>query len=231
MGGDIYSEGISLKNKRQSNMDRLLLCENTVMDMRLFLAAVCDGVGSTRDGAYAAEQALKMLQCWFYSLKDTESIGLHFLLSMKKINMGLSEQILRQRLEAATTFSGILLAEDRYYLVHAGDSRIYGWKKGCIKQLTQDCVSEQGALSSYLGRKRSAVFLYCEGKNEYEKYLLCTDGFYRRIDKKLLEERLAVVRKKNVRKTLKLLTEAVILNGEKDNVTLGLIINERGGEE
>ena len=230
MGGEIYSEGISLKNKRQSNMDRLLLCENIVADMQLFLAAVCDGVGSTRDGAYAAAQTLKLLQDWFYSLNDTESLGLHFLLSMKKINIELSEQILHQRLEAATTFSGILLAENQYYLVHVGDSRIYGWKNGCIKQLTQDCVSEQGELSSYLGRKISAAFLYCEGKNEYEKYLLCTDGFYRRIDRKLLNTQLMLLRKRNVRKTLKLLTEAVILGGEKDNVTVALIINERGGE-
>ena len=78
MGGEIYSEGISLKNKRQSNMDRLLLCENIVADMQLFLAAVCDGVGSTRDGAYAAAQTLKLLQDWFYSLNDTESLGTSF---------------------------------------------------------------------------------------------------------------------------------------------------------
>ena len=39
-----------------------------------------------------------------------------------------------------------------------------------------------------------------------------------------------LLRKRNVRKTLKLLTEAVILGGEKDNVTVALIINERGGE-
>ena len=81
-----------------------------------------------------------------------------------------------------------------------------------------------------MGRKRSAAFLYCEGKNEYEKYLLCTDGFYRRIDRKLLNTQLMLLRKRNVRKTLKLLTEAVILGGEKDNVTVALIINERGGE-
>ena len=78
--------------------------------------------------------------------------------------------------------------------------------------------------------ERSAAFLYCEGKNEYEKYLLCTDGFYRRIDRKLLNTQLMLLRKRNVRKTLKLLTEAVILGGEKDNVTVALIINERGGE-
>jgi len=38
MGGEIYSEGISLKNKRQSNMDRLLLGGNIVANMQLFLA-------------------------------------------------------------------------------------------------------------------------------------------------------------------------------------------------
>ena len=231
MGGDIYSEGISLKNKRQSNMDRLLLCENAVADRQMFLAAVCDGVGSTRDGAYAAAQVLKLLQDWFYSLNDTESIGLHFLLSMKKINSELSDLISVQRLDAATTFSAILLTNDQYYLVHVGDSRIYGWKNGCIEQLTQDCVSEQGALCSYLGRKKSAAFLYSEGKNCYQNYLLCTDGFYRRMDMAFLNEQLMLVQKRNVRKILKRLTDAVILKGEKDNVTAALIIKERGGEK
>ena len=91
MGGEIYSEGISLKNKRQINMDRFLLCKNVVADMQLFLAAICDGVGSTRDGAYVAAQTLKLLQDCFYSLNDTESLGFHFLLNMKKINIELYE--------------------------------------------------------------------------------------------------------------------------------------------
>ena len=231
MGGDIYSEGISLKNKRQSNTDRLLLCENAVADRQIFLAAVCDGVGSTKDGAYAASQALKMLQTWFYLLNDTESLGLHFLLNMKKINSELSDLILMQGLDAATTFSSILLTNDQYYLVHVGDSRIYGWKNGCIEQLTQDCVSEQGALCSYLGRKKSAAFFYSEGKNCYQNYLLCTDGFYRKMDMTFLNDQLKHVQKRNVRKILKRLTDAVIMNGEKDNVTAALVIKERGGEK
>lgn len=230
MKQDIYGEGISLKNKRQSNMDCLLLCENTNMDIPIFLAAVCDGVGSTRDGAYASAQTLKMLQQWFYSLEHTQSIGLNFLLSMKKINIELSRQIIKNRLEAATTFSAILLADDQYYLVHVGDSRIYGWKEGRLEQLTQDCVSDRGELCSYLGREKSAAFMYYEGKNSYEKYLLCTDGLYKRMDRRFLTDQLERAARKNLKKTLKILTDAVISNGEQDNITAALIINERGGE-
>lgn len=231
MKQDIYGEGISLKNKRQSNMDCLLLCENTSMDIPIFLAAVCDGVGSMKDGAFASEQTLQMLKRWFYSLEHMESLGLNFLLSMKKINIELSRQIIKNRLEAATTFSGILLAGDQYYLVHVGDSRIYGWKDGSLEQLTQDCVSDRGELCSYLGREKSAAFLYCEGKNCYDKYFLCTDGLYRRMDMRLLSDQLAKVRKKNIEKIIKQLTDFVISEGEKDNITIAIVANERGGEE
>ena len=230
MKRSIYSAWISLKNKRLSNMDGLLLCEKTVRDIPIFLAAVCDGVGSTQDGAYAAAQTLIMLHKWFYVLEQTESLGLHFLSRMKKINTELSRQILNQDLKAATTFSAIFMTPDWYYLIHVGDSRIYGWKDRCLVQMTQDCVTSQGELCSYLGQEKSADFMYCEGRNEYQKYLLCTDGLYKRMDPEFLKEQMARVTKRNMKKIQKVLVNSVISGGEQDNITVAIIINEEGGQ-
>lgn len=54
-----FYDGISLQNGRSVNMDSLLLDSWQVGDEELCLAAVCDGVGSLTDGAFAASSAAR----------------------------------------------------------------------------------------------------------------------------------------------------------------------------
>ena len=43
-------DGISIQNKRTTNMDSLLIKEKQIAGEKLYIAALCDGVGSTEDG-------------------------------------------------------------------------------------------------------------------------------------------------------------------------------------
>jgi serine/threonine protein phosphatase PrpC len=69
-------DGLSLQNGRGSNMDSLLLSEREIERRTVLLAVVCDGVGSTRDGAFAAAFSAKAMSEWFAGLADIERVGL-----------------------------------------------------------------------------------------------------------------------------------------------------------
>ena len=61
-------DGMSLQNKRKSNMDSLLLKERRIDGQNVYLAVVCDGVGSLENGGFAAATAVRLLSDWFDSV-------------------------------------------------------------------------------------------------------------------------------------------------------------------
>ena len=62
--------GLSDGNLRQSNMDSLYVQERRIAGEAALLAVVCDGVGSTSDGAYASALATESLEAWFGSRRS-----------------------------------------------------------------------------------------------------------------------------------------------------------------
>lgn len=221
-----YSDGICIKNKRPVNMDGLLLCERKINGCHVRFAAVCDGVGSTANGAYAAGETLNRLKQWFDGLQDTEAMGSRLLNRLEDINIQLSAEIEWNNLVAATTCSALLMTESSYFIVHTGDSRIYAWTDGRLELLTKDMVSDTGKLVSYIGNVNSADFEYREGNNTPEFFLLCSDGLYKRMDLNFLYPWMKKVTPKNIKKIEQELVDFVVARGEQDNISIAIIFNK-----
>ena len=128
--------------------------------------------------------------------------------------------------KTATTLSALLLAGEKYYIVHTGDSRIYSMKDGVLKHLTQDQVLN-GKLTSCLGRREKMDLFYDERNYDGEDFLLCTDGMYKRMNEKFLCDELSKIRRKNMRKSMEELARYTIEQGEHDNISLALLVHER----
>ena len=79
MPESFYYDGMSIQNRRSSNMDSLLLKERNINDKSAYLAVVCDGVGSLKDGGFAAAMAVEKLEEWFDTVEDTGRLGICFL--------------------------------------------------------------------------------------------------------------------------------------------------------
>jgi serine/threonine protein phosphatase PrpC len=171
-------DGASLQNKRNSNMDSLLLRMRTIGGQKTLIAVVCDGVGSTEDGAYAASTAARMLSEWFGALENTERVGLRMRDAISVINNHIASSAKADKLDTASTLSALLLADGKHYIVHAGDSRIYCLHNGTLLQLTKDDTSETGKLTSCIGRKENIDLFYSEGAADERTFLLCSDGLY-----------------------------------------------------
>lgn len=216
-------EGTSLQNRREKNMDSLLVSMRTLDGEELLLAVICDGVGSRSEGDYAAARAVRMLGEWFSAADHTAGIGLLMREKVLEINSTV-EADAAAGIDTASTLSAVLLTPGKYYLVHTGDSRIYLYPHGReLEQLTCDDVSPAGKLTACLGHMRNEQLHYSEGPLESGLILLCSDGFYRRIDRSYLTEALDNAGKKNLKKTVDTLTRYVIDRGENDNVSLAII--------
>lgn len=218
-------DGVSIQNRRKSNMDSLLLKQRTINGRHLCIAAVCDGIGGLADGAVASSSAVRKLHQWFDGVKDAKRLGLQMRDAVLEINRSIVAEADREGLRTGTTFSALLLEEDRYYVVHTGDSRIYIRQGSSLTQLTED-QSEEGRLTACLGHGERTELFYNEGSGDGDCFLLCSDGLYKRMTPSLLQQGVGQVTGKNMRKVMEHFVKYVTERGEKDNISLALVLRE-----
>lgn len=225
MGAYVY-DGYSTKNRRELNMDSLLLKEREIEGGPIYLMVVCDGVGSMSEGAYAASMAVNLLGDWLDRETSTQGIGLRLQNCVLEINRIILKQARQHSIQTATTLSALLLVNGRYYIVHAGDSRIYGCRDGILWQLTHDHTSG-GKLTSCIGKVEQPDIFYNEGDSQGILFLICSDGLYKRMDMTYLKQELETVRKKHIKKTIERLVNYVTECGESDNISISILMRER----
>jgi protein phosphatase len=107
------------------------------------LVAVADGMGSNAVGAEAARLTLETLEAYFYmEPRDPDlRIQANALYSIAhQVNAVVLEYGERQAGYAgmACTLSGVLLLSDEYVVFNAGDSRVYRYCRGVLRQMTED---------------------------------------------------------------------------------------------
>ena len=219
-------DAISLKNGREVNMDSLLMKERAIGGQDVCMAVVCDGVGSMADGAFAAYTAVRQLSAWFEGLRDTRRLGLRLRDKVAELDRTITESAQQKGIKTGCTLSALIVAEEQYYIVHAGDSRIYGYQDGVLEQLTID-HSTNGKLSSCVGRNGNATLYYNEGTSSKRLFFLCSDGLYKRMDPVFFVRALSKAGFRPFRKTIAQLTQYVIERGERDNISLVLLKTEK----
>ncbi|MCD7814322.1 MAG: protein phosphatase 2C domain-containing protein [Lachnospiraceae bacterium] len=184
----------------------------------LHLAVVCDGMGGLEGGEIASRIAAETLAADFLELDEEEDI--YSFLRDEALRLDEQVWNLRgengEFLDAGTTIVAVLIRGNELYWMSVGDSRIYQIRNGEITVLTRehnyrltlDILLQQGriskeeydrsqdkaeALISYLGignlrliDGNKAPILMEKG----DKFLLCSDGLYRSMDKEQIMEQL-----------------------------------------
>ncbi len=220
-----FSDAYSIKNRRSSNMDCVLVKEGRIGGVPAVFAAVCDGVGSLRDGGEASSLAVRLLSRWFDGLEDVRRLGLNLLEAIISINQSVIGEAAARGLNTASTVSAIIVAEDRYYIVHLGDSRIYAFDGAGLRQMTVD-QTEGGKLTSYIGRKPDVRPFYDEGEVGGMSFMLCSDGLYRCLDVETILAELRRARRHTIRKTIKRLLKLAVERGENDNISMAILLQK-----
>ena len=221
-----YFDAVTVKNLRKSNMDSILLKERIIGGTPIIIAAVCDGVGSLKDGGIASSEAVRLLDIWFDNLKEVNRVGLELLQQVLYVNNQVNALAEERGIKTASTASVMVTAQDKYYIVHLGDSRIYTFDDERIEQLTPDQI-EGGKLLYYIGCKENIRPFYSEGQIDGRSFFLCSDGLYKLVDQTTLLGELKYLHICSIKRIMKRLINLVVRRGENDNISIVILYQKR----
>ncbi len=234
-----------------TNQDSVLIKHTTYRNKEVLMAIICDGMGGLSKGEIASAIVVREFEKWFDvklfdELKNVDMavIGGKWSLLLKTLNIQIREygQEFGERL--GTTFTGVLFVEEKFLVVHVGDTRMY-YIGSCLEQMTCDhtYVAREilkGRLTPEQARtdKNRNMLLQCVGASKMIEpqiiqgevkqgfYMLCSDGFRHRVTEdeiyeflnfKLLKNRQMMI--KQCQNLIKLIKQ----RGEKDDISVVLI--------
>lgn len=227
---------------RKTNEDNSLVCEE------LRLLAVADGMGGHRAGEVASRLALDNIEAFIR--QNSNDIAADPAGVLKKALEAANQEIFHQAQQdtdyygMGTTITAVLLAKDKMYLAHVGDSRAYLIHDGEIRLVTDDhslvneliknggiTVAEasrhphRNVLTRAIGSTAVVdIDIYEEGINRGDILMLCTDGLSNLLSPDEMRE--TVVAAESPEAGAARLTEQALARGGPDNITVILCMIE-----
>lgn len=234
------------------NQDSVLVKHARTEDKEVVMAIICDGMGGLALGELASASVVHSFSKWFdeelpYELQnlDMQIIADKWVLLIKELNLKIleySKAIKGQSI--GTTFSGLLLVNDLYLIVHVGDTRVYHLGSD-VKRLTTDHTFiareiSRGNMTLEQAKKdkRRNMLLQCIGASQSVEpeivmgrvqngtYMVCSDGLRHEITEEELYQNLASLvlnNKELMQKNARKLIDLAKARGEKDNISVVVI--------
>ncbi|GHT34459.1 serine/threonine phosphatase stp [Bacteroidia bacterium] len=230
---------------RQNNEDIILLGDELFrdkaqkIDVELtenarYAAVVCDGMGGHNGGEYASEMAAQLFSDYILDLPAALTVE-ELTDLLKKWAENAHRIIVNKSTESAeydgmgTTFCGILFYESLVFALNIGDSRLYRFRNGILKQisrdhsmreLTGDSSLPSNQIYNSLGAGDSAFIDVKDLTGQLfdgDLFLICSDGLCDMISDEETEQILAA------EPVAEKLVEAAKAMGGKDNVSVILL--------
>lgn len=236
---------------KSTNQDSVLIRHAASAQGELVLAVVCDGMGGLAKGELASATVIRAFSQWFDTellrtpgSLDMQAIGARWTQLLQQLNEQIADHGSKIGVAMGTTFSGILLANDRYVIAQVGDSRIYH-VGSALRQLTTD----QSFVAREVSRgnmtpeqakvdKRRNLLLQCVGASktvvpqilcgavEPGTYVLCSDGFVHELQEWEIYETLcpqSLGDREDMHAKARRLIDLVKARMEKDNISVLLV--------
>lgn len=127
--------------KRKNNEDAIYISdENSILKN---LCIVADGMGGHNAGEVASNDAITAFNQYIYNniheMKEEEILDL-LVSAVQFCNADIYQKSVSNEIlsEMGTTFIAAVMMNHRLYITHVGDSRLYIFREGKIRQLTND---------------------------------------------------------------------------------------------
>lgn len=202
------------------------------------LGVVCDGIGGLEHGEIASCMVCQAAGQWFDEVAqwidietmESEILYAHFKDAAEQWNMLVRDVIKRQKISTGTTMSAIMILRDQYFIIHAGDSRIYKYQKHLCQLTLDESTAKVRAgkmglyLNNYIGKQDEFCYQEYRGSAEQgDLFVYGSDGFCHH----LLEEDIGriskMIKTKDPGQLCGDLIRQMILRGETDNISVGII--------
>ena len=216
-----------------------------------FAIAVADGVGGNNAGNIAAHMAVEGFASIQLpgSISDDDQIEtLRQIINATNLHIIEKSKTDYRLFRMATTLSGLCFVDEKWYLIHVGNSRIYTWSRPRLKQITTDhswasemrqrayteeTIQNSGRaseISSCLGNgdpssaDQLVIKEVTEVINSAELLLFTTDGVHDYITKDALESSVRSIQ--SIETYMKQAMEYARANGSTDDLSM-LIVDMR----
>jgi len=201
----------SNRGKRVTNQDQV----GEVVGNRSACFVVCDGIAGLPGGDIAAKLARDTILLNFDGEKHMDAQSIHQYISAANHAIHNQQQQSEQYAKMGTTLVSLFIDRDYQlaYWAHAGDSRLYLFRRGYLHTTTRDhSLIQQMADAGYqtqginnnllyfaLGMKeeRDAAYGDVLQLEDGDVFLLCTDGFWHNFTQEELEQSLHMVNSPN----------------------------------
>lgn len=231
---------------RDINEDSYFITEDPLKELQLFILA--DGMGGCNAGEVASRQAVACAKSYIENNfkdtpKDKDSLIQLVASSMEYANMIVYEKSLEDKnLEGmGTTLEVCLIYNNRAFIGHVGDSRIYRIRKDFIRKITQDHsyvqkLVQEGTITKEEAERhpKKNMLMRALGCNAFVEpdvmvkgfqkediLIICSDGLTNMVDIQKIDE---IVRD-NFELAPKQLVDLANENGGLDNITIITIKN------
>ncbi len=217
---------------RDSNQDNILVNGQLLNEGEVHLKEqdkcfcfVADGVGGNKGGDFASYFVLDRIKAEQDKLLiDAEQL-------LKNINNKLIEDTSNDiKLKGCcTTLTGMLVQNNFFKIIHAGDSEIWLMRNDMFFKITKDQVLDETI-------KNSSITSYFGGLDDYLKldqsisiqetlvedvFLICSDGLLKSMNQKIVKSILKA--DKNLETKAKKILENCLQAGAEDNISIILI--------
>lgn len=160
------------------------------------VVVIADGVSSAEAGKEASRYSAHTFIEEYFRTPDTWSVKHAGQKTLSTINLNLfkkSHAFIQQEKGFLCTFTGLVIKSRTAHFFHAGDSRLYLFRKGDVTQLTRDHTVNIGGSNNILARAvgMDNVLQIDYGKSVLEPsdlLLLTTDGVHDFVTNELLTE-------------------------------------------
>jgi serine/threonine protein phosphatase PrpC len=190
------------------------------------VAALADGIGSTKGGREAAEIAVRGFLDGFCDLPETMEVRRAAAIVLNALNGWIHSQGQRdsELTGMGCTFTALVLRGRTAHVLHVGDSRAYRLSRDHLTCLTSDHVRQGGGtgrsniLTRALGVETEVRLDYAsQPVAQHDRFLLCSDGLHGYLAVEFIAE---IMRERvSSEDTARALVAAALDAGSTDNCT------------
>lgn len=215
------------RGKRNSNQDSLLIKKGDYFGKKSILLAVADGVGGLSSGEIASGTVVNDLSKLYQNIissdnkKSLDDILRDILFVLDNSHMKINTHIINTGEQMGSTVALLFICGKEYVAVNVGDTRLYCYTNDICKQLNIDDSCGNHVLTQCLGARQNMKPHVYRGKiKEDIGFLICSDGFYDKLESHELVDILKKDRNKDEQMIILEKYKNIVLNrDEKDNMS------------
>ncbi len=171
--------------KREVNQDALMIRNKITGLGNTCICVVCDGMGGLTQGEVASAHVIRRISDWFMYKTGSIKRFDKFVFYLERELIDASRELMTYGRNCGfvigTTTTILLMAGQRFAIIHVGDTRVYEVSGGIcvrIKQKTTDQSVNDYMLTQSVGATECLAPQVIFGRLKRDKlFLLCTDGF------------------------------------------------------